>query len=581
MRTRVVTLLLVLLTSVAVFNGYGSGSRSAEPSSAPSTATATSKNVTAPGVLPIVKERVAITIAIMPNATVTNYDDNEWTKWIEQNTGIDIKFFFLPTTNPSQKIELMVASNQELPDIVTTNLSDVSANNLYTAGIILPLDDLIEKYGHYWKIMIKDWVTESEWSLMNAYSRAYDGKRIKFPMIYNDPTSRYSPTYTIWLRQDWLDAVGRKVPKTTDELYDVLREFRDGDPNKNGKKDEIPLICTPAPPAGTVSGANSGINPLICSFIYMAAGVTPAGSLGMYVNAKNGKLYCPAATKEYKDAMVYIRKLVSEGLLSTLSFTADAAQLKAMVNVPKGEKDYIGAFMAHPVSFVNTDEDRLEYAFAFPLKGPKGVSYGAYVPPVTGERTFITKYCKTPEVAVRLLDYFCEKETMLRGRWGVLGKDWFYADKGVKSRYGALEGVPAEAVWRMVNNPYASSNNLIWKELYITSIPLKLMGAMEPLESEKSATAAPEFTVKPHMLAKWGTQDPGAVASVMYTAEESQMIAEMKTSLFTYIMECQAHFANGSMSIEKDWQTYLKTLDNIGLQQFLKVTQAAYDRMKK
>ena len=76
------------------------------------------ENMTAPGVLPIVTEPVTITIAMESNSTVTDYEDNAWTRWLEEQTGIDIEIVLLPTENPAQKVELMIAANEELPDIV-------------------------------------------------------------------------------------------------------------------------------------------------------------------------------------------------------------------------------------------------------------------------------------------------------------------------------------------------------------------------------------------------------------------------------------------------------------------------------
>ena len=107
-------------------------------------------NMTAPGVLPIVIDPVTISFALVPNATVTDYDDNAWTNWLEENTGINIEFFFLPTENPGQKLELMIASNEELPDIIDgLRLSDGNLYNYYLDGLVLPLDEMIEKYGYY------------------------------------------------------------------------------------------------------------------------------------------------------------------------------------------------------------------------------------------------------------------------------------------------------------------------------------------------------------------------------------------------------------------------------------------------
>ena len=45
-----------------------------------------------------------------------------------------------------------------------------------------------------------------------------------------------------FLRGDWLKALNLEVPTTFEELEEVLYAFRDGDPNGNGLKDEVPYF---------------------------------------------------------------------------------------------------------------------------------------------------------------------------------------------------------------------------------------------------------------------------------------------------------------------------------------------------
>ena len=45
-----------------------------------------------------------------------------------------------------------------------------------------------------------------------------------------------------YIRKDWLDRLGLSVPTTVDELYAVLKAFREQDPNGNGRKDEVPYF---------------------------------------------------------------------------------------------------------------------------------------------------------------------------------------------------------------------------------------------------------------------------------------------------------------------------------------------------
>ena len=41
------------------------------------------------------------------------------------------------------------------------------------------------------------------------------------------------------LRQDWMDKLGSKKPKTMDEMFDALRQFVNKDPDGDGKNNTI------------------------------------------------------------------------------------------------------------------------------------------------------------------------------------------------------------------------------------------------------------------------------------------------------------------------------------------------------
>lgn len=56
------------------------------------------------------------------------------------------------------------------------------------------------------------------------------------PVLYNPDI--YNNTF---INKKWLDAVGAEVPTTTEEFAEVLRLFKENDPNGNGEADEIPM----------------------------------------------------------------------------------------------------------------------------------------------------------------------------------------------------------------------------------------------------------------------------------------------------------------------------------------------------
>lgn len=59
-------------------------------------------NMKAPGILPIVVEPVTLTIGLVPATTVTDYNDNDFTEYLEEKTGIDIEFYMFPSEEPAQ-----------------------------------------------------------------------------------------------------------------------------------------------------------------------------------------------------------------------------------------------------------------------------------------------------------------------------------------------------------------------------------------------------------------------------------------------------------------------------------------------
>ena len=50
---------------------------------------------------------------------------------------------------------------------------------------------------------------------------------------------------TYWINKRWMDNLGLQEPKSLDELYEVLKAFKEEDANGNGDpNDEIPLTAT-------------------------------------------------------------------------------------------------------------------------------------------------------------------------------------------------------------------------------------------------------------------------------------------------------------------------------------------------
>jgi putative aldouronate transport system substrate-binding protein len=102
------------------------------------------------------------------------------------------------------------------------------------------------------------------------------------------------------------------MPTTTEEFYQVLKAFKERDPNGNGKADEIPYIGTNA------SLLNYPDAFLMNAFIY-----NNYFQNNFHLMINNGKVDAAFNKPEWKEGVKYINKLFKEGLMPLETFTQD------------------------------------------------------------------------------------------------------------------------------------------------------------------------------------------------------------------------------------------------------------------
>lgn len=536
--------------------------------------------MTAPGVLPIVTEPVKLTIGLAQHVLVMDYNDNFMTKMAEEETGIDLEFYLFPAGEASQKFEMMVSANQQLPDIVFMGFSDIARANYGRNGIFIPLNEYFDKYTYFYD---KAKLTDEERENIRRFGTSPDGNIYAFPAYanaYGDISM-----FSWFINVPWLEKVGMKMPTTTDELYAVLKAFKEKDPNGNGKPDEIPLISS--------NGWNGNVYYLLInSFIHY--------NPSYLFNVENGKLSVPVITEEYREALRYIKKLVDEELLSPLTFTIDNAGLKAMVNLPDDQDTIVGMFCGSTVTLFDTSNKPFEYDGAPQIAGPKGVKWCPNRTPNYMYTTYITKDCKHPEVAFRFCDYWTDTRRSLITRYGEPGVHFMYRPDDPQAfdkefPYGNPYNLDHESLhgsFSAVPTPWSNQNQAIWKVHFCCILPECVYSANaspnpvvtyygEAKEKELPVSAHLSYIAGKSYFDKVGLIPKETVTRLIYTEEENLTIAEISSSIGSYIGESLALFCTGGLDIEKDWDTYVKTLKEIGLDLYLETAQAAYDRMYK
>ena len=71
------------------------------------------------GTLPLVDDGYEITIGLRTSTLVTDYETNDFTKWLEEKTGVKItvKEFAGSSSDVATQLNLMISGGEEWPDI--------------------------------------------------------------------------------------------------------------------------------------------------------------------------------------------------------------------------------------------------------------------------------------------------------------------------------------------------------------------------------------------------------------------------------------------------------------------------------
>ena len=267
---------------------------------------------------PIAKELITITAA--------GPDQNNGRAWKETlmckdwvtKFNIQIDDTFYPGDSWKTQLSTMIAGDT-LPDIVlNAGLTEADAQKYggqgYFANFAAYKDLMPELYARFEATPAYQLYLTDEKGAIYGLSDLLD--------------TRHEALNRVYMSQKWLDNLGLSVPKTTEELYQVLKAFKEKDPNKNGDaNDEVPLAI--------VDKWNAYY---IYRMLLAAYGInTKDASLPLVVN--DGKVEFAGLTDNYKAYLKYLRKLYQEGLIYQGMFTDDQATLK---DVALREKDAVG-----------------------------------------------------------------------------------------------------------------------------------------------------------------------------------------------------------------------------------------------
>jgi putative aldouronate transport system substrate-binding protein len=517
----------------------------------------TASNVTPVGQFPVVKDKITLKAAIRGSSLVEDMKTNGYTKWLEDKTNVHVDWTILDEKSYPEQLNLLLASGN-LPDVLM-NL-DVSPEQqmIYgEQGLFVSFTDLIEKYGDNTKKIFKE-MPEAKSAVTAPGDKIYT-------LPYINDCFHCSLDYKMYVYKPWLEKLGLKEPTTPDEFYNMLKAFKEKDPNGNGKADEIPLIGASGSITQTLKNQIDVF--LMNSFIY------DDGLKRMTVN--NGKVDVSYNKPEWKEGLKFLNRLYKDGLLDRQSFTLDRDGLKKIAENP--DIAIAGAIPAHSPSDITIVEGKsgrwLEYQPIAPLKGPNGVqkaTWLAYDKIQSGKGQFImTNANKYPEATMRWADAMYTFEASLYSNFGVEGSSWEKAKPGDKGRDGD------QASYRLLI-PFGRVQNENWaqyglnyrtdKDYYAGQAVLKLP------DKEKMY-----FDITKKNYDPYKPKIDEIVPPLFFAPADSQQLADLDKTINDYVKQSIARFATGDLDIEKEWPNYVATLDKMNLKKYIEIYQKALD----
>lgn len=470
------------------------------------------------------KDTMEFSAMTIMSGTYNVADNLAWNTLLDRaNIKVDLTEF--PASEMKEKGGLVMAGG-DYPDFLF-KCSYFDLDGYGQDGLLIPLEDLIREYAPNLCNLLDE---RDAWGEITAP----DGHVYALPLIQN-PRVYGTGNYVWWLNQKWMDNLGLKEPTNAEELYEVLKAFKEQDANGNGDpNDEIPWTFYEA------------------GLYQFLLWVDDASMYGNYFAVKDGEIVFYPLTDGFKDQYLsYLTKMYQEGILDPNGYTQTMDQLKAVAQ--SGE--IYGMFPNSGTSLVK-DENRLDYIAlkpfnrdVFPLN--KGLNKGGMA---------ITDKCENPEVLIAWADYMYTEDGGRIVRMGVEGESYTIDENGN---------------WSWIDGKW---DNVTYQCTLLGSaqVPFKMPELWNRSTSQGTQHDNEQLNGENGLYTK-GLSMP----TLQFTEEENQTISTLMTDIKNYVDVYSAQVITGEKKLEDSYAEFQETLKKMQVEEITKIYQDAYERVIK
>lgn len=246
-------------------------------------------------------EQLTYTLGKLSGANNSNlpdgetYENNAYTRLLNERLNVQNQDVFEAMDEQYTDNVTMVIAQNDLPDVMIVEDLD-ELQYLVDNDMIA---DLTDSYNNCMSDTIKN--------IYGSYGRdildvvTFDGKIMAIP-----ETNISDGPNLIWLRKDWMDALGLSAPRTLSDVEEIIRQFKEKDPGHNGEGNTVGLVCDTS-----LCGGCGYSSEYTLDIIFAAYGAFPK----QWIYDEDGNVVYGSVQPEAKEALAHIHELYKEGIL--------------------------------------------------------------------------------------------------------------------------------------------------------------------------------------------------------------------------------------------------------------------------
>ena len=453
-----------------------------------------------------------------------DWETNLFFARMEEQTGISFQFREYTTYSRWQERKTAIAQGEDLPDVLfKAELNAGEIRDFYEAGILIDLRPYLEAYApDLWQVL------QDNPEILAAVSMP-DGAIPALPAI-----NSLQNNDAMWINSTWLKRVKMDTPTTAEELTEVLRAFRDKDPNGNGSRDEVPLTF---------------IGMWELRFLGHAFGITDND---YYISARDGKVTSDLTADTNRAFLEWLHELWMENLIDHNGFsTTDTLRQISDENatIPYGMMLSSSPLTIVPSASMNN------YTLLLPLIYEGGQVYRDLTGDVIRGTFAITSRCTTPEKLVSWVNFLYTEEGALMAQYGLEGKEYSFREDGL---WEWTEDLTTVAQQMLPMNTIGSGSAAPG----ITPVEFQTLYSEEDTRQDiLEVIELKKYAVLP-------------VQPVTLNREDEEEIASIQADLSVYAETTMARFVTGDIPLDDEqWEIFCENVEAKGLGRMIEIWQ--------